>query len=148
MKKTLLLFILSISLIVNAQDLSSIPTCENCVESDYIEKNVWQCGTHNGKIIRSYSFSDGVYRLNNALEILITILRDNNLDFSDPHYNNTYLNSIIDNWSDYYMLDLTIKTGSSYVTRLWEIVSETKRTSIFFKMNEEERVIVIMEEKL
>ena len=146
MKKIITVLAIALTMSASAQNLSSIPKCENCAKSQYVLKHVWQCGKLGGQTFMTYHFDDGVYKMNVALTILNKILSDNNLDFFDPDIEDTYLRSLVTDWSDYSMLDITIRTGDSYVSKVWEIPTNSGKTIIFFQMNEEKRAIVIVKE--
>lgn len=129
---------------VIAQNLNSIPKCHECDKSENIVLHKWQCVEDTDNTVYMFHFDNGVYRLNQAFRILDYILTDNGLRFDQPDKDNTYISSIVDGWSDYSSLDLTILTGASYTSRLWEIPNENGSvTYLFLQMNEEYRVIVV-----
>ncbi len=129
----------------SAQNFTSIPKCEDCSKGEYVVYGKWQCGKDQGKTYMMYHFESGVYKMNTAMQILKRLLADNKLSFESPSGRDVYLSSLVDGWSDLSMLDLTIETGSSYVSMVWDVVaSNGDIIHIFLQMNEESRGIAII----
>lgn len=149
MKKLITLILLLLGGSVIAQNLKSIPKCSDCIESEHIVLHQWQCHLGKDHIFYTYYFDDGAYRMNQAFNILNTILYDNGLTFSKPDIDDSHISDLVDDIYDYTYLDLTVKMGASYMTKLWYIIGKNNlKTKVYFELNEEIRGISIIISKI
>lgn len=144
MKQLILITMMLATQAVAAQNLSSIPRCEDCKQSQYVLFNQWQCGSSEGTKIMTYYFDDGVYRMNSALKRLKNLLSDNGHTYESPTNQDLYVSDIVG--TDLEMLDITISAGSSYITKVWAIKDKYGNhvIDVLFQMNEENRVIAVI----